>query len=216
MGTLCLETTCQWRARAFDPATPGFSGNYRDFSFVRDGAGNRYWAARSTPAVGGTAEIIIRRGAPDSTLSDLCQSHDFRDVRWMTCSAGGTVYLIAAGDLCAITPAGTVSTIARDLAQFHVNDRHGLMGLWLDHDASVYCGGLFPSCDEKSPSRGRGCNRGALVLAVVADWWINRAERRSLAVGEFLLQCRTRASNSAAGHGENLLEFATELPELFT
>lgn len=120
------------------PPRPGFRENYRDFSFVRDGAGNMYWAERNTPAAGGTAEILIRQRAPDGTLSDLCQTHDFRDVRWMTCSAGGTVYLIDAGDLRAITPEGTVSTIARNLAQSHVNDRHSLMGLWLDHDESVY------------------------------------------------------------------------------
>jgi hypothetical protein len=74
---------------------------------------------------------------------DFCKTHDFRDVRWMVASAGGTVYLIDDENLCCITPDGTVKTIAhhlkeRRLFEFFFGDQHNLMGLWLDAEDNVY------------------------------------------------------------------------------
>jgi hypothetical protein len=114
----------------------GFREDYRDFFFVRDRAGNMYWADHGEPTV-------IRKRVPDGTIADLCKTHDFRDVRWMTASAGGSVYLTDDEDLRRISPDGTVSTLARDLKERSLferiwGDQHNLMGLWLDAEENVY------------------------------------------------------------------------------
>jgi len=128
-----------WKLRAdgtLEQVNTPCEGFLKNYSFVRDRAGNMYWADRGTPT-------IIRKRTPDGTITDFCKTHDFRDVRWMTCSADGIVYLIDDGDLCRIASDGTVTTIARNLserslAQFFVGDQHRLMGLWLDQDENVY------------------------------------------------------------------------------
>lgn len=118
------------------PARGGFREDYKDCSFVRDRAGNMYWAERGAP-------IIIRKRTPDGAIADFCKAHDFRDVRWMIASTEGTVYLIDDGDLRCITSDGTVSTLARNLgerslSQFFMGNQHSIMGLWLDQEANVY------------------------------------------------------------------------------
>jgi hypothetical protein len=114
----------------------GFREDYQDCSFVRDRLGNMYWADRRTP-------MIIRKRTPDGAITDFCKTHDFRDIRWMTVSAEGTVYLTDDEDLRRITPDGAVSTIARNLKErrlfeFFFGDQHNLMGLWLDAGSNVY------------------------------------------------------------------------------
>lgn len=106
-----------------------FLEDHKDYSFVRDRAGNMYWADRGAPTV-------IRKRAPNGAMTDLCKA-DFRDVRWMTASAEGTVYLIDDGDLRCIAPEGGVSTIARDLKE-HALSPAWMGGLWLDSKGNVY------------------------------------------------------------------------------
>ncbi len=66
---------------------------------MRDRAGNMYWADRGKP-------MIICKRTPEGAITDFCKTHDFRDVRWMTASAEGTVYLIDDDDLRRIAPDG--------------------------------------------------------------------------------------------------------------
>ncbi len=118
------------------PPREGFREDYKDFFFVRDLAGNMYWADRGQP-------LVIRKRTPDGTIMDLCKTHDFREVRWMTVSAEGTVYLTDDDKLRRITSDGEVSTIARDLKERSFferiwGDQHNLMGLWLDAKDNVY------------------------------------------------------------------------------
>lgn len=118
------------------PPRAGFREDYQDFFFVRDHAGNMYWADRGK-------QTVIRKRTPDGAIFDLCTTHDFRDVRWMTVSAAGTVYLTDDEDLRRLTPDGTVSTIARNLKERSLfeliwGDSHNLMGLWLDAEENVY------------------------------------------------------------------------------
>jgi hypothetical protein len=131
----------------------GFREEYKDFFFLRDRAGNMYWADRSEPTV-------IRKRTPDGVITDLCKTHNFRDVRWMTVSAEGTVYLTDDDDLRRITPDGVVATIARNLKErslfeFFWGDQHNLMGLWLDAEENVYVAVLGARKVKKVSRDGR-------------------------------------------------------------
>jgi streptogramin lyase len=114
------------------PDTAGFLTND---GFVRDTAGNVYWADRE--AQGGPA---IRKRAPDGTTTTLAQSTNFRDIRHMTCSPGGTVYLIDRSDLIQINPDGSQRVRAERLSgdRFKFNQRHKVQGLCADDDGNVW------------------------------------------------------------------------------
>ena len=114
------------------PARTGFLQNY---SFVRDRAGNHYWAERGT-------QTVIKKRTADGQISTHATGN-FRDVRWMTAAADGTLYLIDQGDLRRITPAGQISTLVyklseRTFAPSGAANRHQHMGLWLDAVGNVY------------------------------------------------------------------------------
>ena len=115
------------------PARQGF---LRDYSFVRDAAGNMYWADREP-------RTVIRKRAPNGAISTLAPCPSCRDVRWMTATPDGTVRFIDAGDLVEVSPAGSLRTLAkhlqeRVLSQVQVNDPHLLMGLWTDAARNTY------------------------------------------------------------------------------
>lgn len=118
------------------PARAGFRDDYQDFSFVRDRAGNMYWAARGK-------QTVIRKRAPVGTVTDFSRGAAFEDVRWMAASPDGFVYLIDGPDLRQIAPDGTVTTRARGLreravTQVTVGESHVLMGVWDDSRKNVY------------------------------------------------------------------------------
>lgn len=118
------------------PARAGFRDDYQDFSFVRDRAGNMYWAAHGK-------ETVIRKRAPDGTATDFSRNAAFQDVRWMTASPDGIVYLIDGPDLREVAADGTVTTRARNLkerslTQITVGESHVLMGVWVDGRKNVY------------------------------------------------------------------------------
>jgi hypothetical protein len=106
------------------PPTQGFR---TALSFVRDAAGNMYWNDHG----------VVRRGhAP-------LVPRRFADIRSMTASAGGDVFLIDGHDLIRIGANGEVRTLARDLGESNpalpfVGDHHQLMGLWLDSAGNCY------------------------------------------------------------------------------
>jgi hypothetical protein len=115
------------------PARKGFREDYGDCSFVRDTSGTMYWADRGNPTVirkrlsGGRVDVIARA--------------NFRDVRWMTVTPDGVVYLMDLYDLVRITSDGAVRTLARGLPGEnwkHRSDRHAVMGLWTDPQENVY------------------------------------------------------------------------------
>lgn len=114
------------------PPTEGFLANY---SFVRDKAGNSYWADRD--AKGGPA---IRKRSPDGTIATVLQSTSFHDIRFMTCSPGGTVYLIDRSDLIQIDPDGRMRVRAERLTGdwFKFNQRHKVQGLCADDAGHVW------------------------------------------------------------------------------
>src|SRR5262245_16007507 len=110
-------------------------GFLNDDSFVRDRAGHRYWADRGAPTV-------IKKRSPDGRITTHAAA-EFRDVRWMTATPDGTLYLIDGGDLRRVAPDGKVTTVAARLSEHTPGpacaaDRHYQMGLWTDAQGSVY------------------------------------------------------------------------------
>lgn len=113
---------------------PAHEGFQSDYSFVRDAAGNLYWADRDQ------SQILKR--TPDDKIAVHAKA-EFHDIRWMTATPDGTLYLIDAGNLRRITPAGEVSTVVAKLSSKNpppraVTDKHYHMGLWTDAEGSVY------------------------------------------------------------------------------
>ncbi len=85
---------------------------------------------------------FIRRRSPEGKVTTIAGAK-FQDVRWMTVTPDGTVYLIDLYDLTRLTPDGAVRTVARGLASWNLNrlagpDRHAVMGLWTDALGNVY------------------------------------------------------------------------------
>ncbi len=121
------------------PARQGFRDDYRDFSFVRDRAGNMYWAVREAKP------IVIRKIAPDGKVTDRGADSGLSDVRWMTATPDGTVYFTDGPDIMRIAPNGKTTRLARGLKERSwsqpltwFNDTHSLMGLWTDAQGNVY------------------------------------------------------------------------------
>jgi len=131
------------------PARQGFLKNY---SFVRDRQGAMYWAERGPTTV-------IRKRAPDGTISVHATAR-FQNVRWMTCTPEGTLYLIDLYDLVRIEPNGNVRVVARDLAersfwQFFVSNEHAVYGLWPDAQGNVYVAVLAGRVVKKVTPEGK-------------------------------------------------------------
>jgi sugar lactone lactonase YvrE len=114
------------------PAREGF---LRDYSFVRDRAGNMYWADRG-------AQTVIKKRSPDGKINTHATA-DFRQVSWMTVTPDGVLFLMDGGDLRRVAPDGKVTTVAAKLSErkpapAEVSDLNYHMGLWTDDKGSVY------------------------------------------------------------------------------
>lgn len=126
-----------WRLRpngVLDTVIGPKEGFLTDYSFVRDRDGVMYWADRERNE--------IRKRPPGGAITVLAR-HPFRDVRWMTATPSGVVYLTDDGDLLRVDRDGRVSVVAKDLrekklTQVTVPERQTLMGLWTDPADNVY------------------------------------------------------------------------------
>lgn len=112
------------------PDRQGFLENY---SFVRDGAGNMYFADRDRKRV--------QKRAANGTTTIVASN--LNDIRWMTAAHDGTVHLIDRTNLVRITPRGEATVVARELARpslfgIHIGPQHSVMGLWTDRARNVY------------------------------------------------------------------------------
>lgn len=104
---------------------PDREGFLKNYSFVRDAAGNMY--------VPNYDQKRLERHAPNGTRTVLASNLD--NIRWMTATPEGTVYLINNQDLVQVTPSGTARAVARKLS---TRPMHGVMGLWTDRAGNVY------------------------------------------------------------------------------
>jgi sugar lactone lactonase YvrE len=140
-GSRVWRRTPDGRVVDIVPAHPGFNDTY---SFVRDRAGTMYWAARE--------KNEIQKRTPDGHIVTVAR-HNFRDVRWMTVTPDGTVYLIDRVDLLRVTPDGRVATVARNVSAG--SGRHAVMGLWLDRQRNVYAADYSGSKVKRIDPNGR-------------------------------------------------------------
>ena len=115
------------------PATQGFR---KDYSFVRDAAGNMYWTLREGP-------LLVRRRSQDGTVTTMGKCASCRGGGWMAATADGTVLFLDQGDLRRMAPDGTLSTLAKHLGtrvmtQAQVGETHLVMGIWVDPAGNAY------------------------------------------------------------------------------
>jgi hypothetical protein len=113
-------------------ATAGF---LTDYSFVRDRSGAMYWADRGSTTV-------VKRRAPDGTIRTH-STGPFRDVRWMTATPEGVVYLVDTGRLMRVAADGSVATVVSALSEHEpppasVTDAHYQGGVWTGARGGIY------------------------------------------------------------------------------
>lgn len=113
---------------------PSSVGLLDGYSFVRDRAGSMFWADRG-------ATTVIKRRAADGAIATYA-SGPFRDVRWMTATPEGVLYLVDSGRLLRIASGGAVSTVVPALSAEKppppdVTDPHYQGGLWPGPGGSI-------------------------------------------------------------------------------
>jgi hypothetical protein len=104
---------------------PDRTGFLQNYSFVRDTAGNMYFADDER-------KRVMKRG-PNGTVRVIASN--LRTIRWMIASPDGTLHAIDAGDLVRVTPAGAAMRVARKVGKA---SNHAVMGLWTDRAGNVY------------------------------------------------------------------------------
>ncbi len=137
------DATKKWRHRVWCLKPDGTilniiaprEGFLKDYSFIRDGAGNMYWADRG-------AQTVIKKRSVEGTIT-IHATADFRDIGWMTATPQGDLFLIDNGDLRRVTLDGKVTTVAVKLSEHQsapakASTRHYQMGQWLDTKGNVY------------------------------------------------------------------------------
>src|SRR5262249_43991336 len=126
---------CLKRDGTLRDVVPAREGLLRDYGFVRDGAGNLYWADRGE-------KTAIKKRRPDRTITTHAVA-DSRAVQWITAAADGTLFLMDGGDLRRVSPEGRVTNVLTGLSEHKpppsdVSERNYHMGLWTDRGGSVY------------------------------------------------------------------------------
>lgn len=136
-------TTAKWMRRVWclkgdgglTEVLPAREGFLRDYSFVRDRAGNMYWIDRGE-------KLALMKRTPDGKNTPHGAA-EYRHLEWMTTAPDGTLFLMDGGDLRRVSPDGKVTTIAAKLSADKtppagVSDKNYHMGLWTDAEGRVY------------------------------------------------------------------------------
>jgi hypothetical protein len=115
------------------PDTEGFR---KEYSFVHDHLGRMYHAQGPQ----GCQHIVrVNKDKSASILGYQC----LENIRWMTASPSGDLFLIDGGDVKQLTPSGHIINVALDVpqpkaTQFFVNKQHYLGGIAIDKAQNVY------------------------------------------------------------------------------
>jgi hypothetical protein len=117
---------------------------------VRDAAGNMYSAVREKGE--------IRKRTPRGEISTMARGK-FRDIRWMTVSASGTVYLVDSMDVVEVRPNGTMRKLAKNLSApplIHAegSERHRVMGIWVGPGGDIYVADYAGSMVKRITPKG--------------------------------------------------------------
>lgn len=112
---------------------PNREGFRTTYSFVRDAAGNMYWANRDRQRI----EKVAPNGASTVVASNL------KNVRWMIAEGDGTLHLIDGADLVRVSPKGAATGVVTKVAtpsifRLQIGTQHAVMGLWTDRAGNVY------------------------------------------------------------------------------
>ncbi len=133
------DATKKWGHRIWKLAPDGAltdlvkarEGFRTDFSFVRDAADTHYFTE-----VEKKDKLFRKRPGEGAQLV----AGGFSDIRWMTAAPDGMIYLVDLRDVVRGTPEGRVQRIVTKLAKkrWFQDERHLVMGLWLDGERNVY------------------------------------------------------------------------------
>lgn len=124
------------------PAREGFLENY---SFVRDGAENMYWAGGGEGDA--SPRATIQKRAPNGKVTTIVgKDAGLTNVRWLVASKDGVLYAFDRDSVKKISRDGKVTTLASDIEG---------MGLWPDADGGVYVTNLSHEAVEKIAPDGK-------------------------------------------------------------
>lgn len=134
------------------PSRVGFRDDYDDFHFVRDETEALYWVDRGQPTA-------VRKRTAQGELLTLATAA-FQNVRWMTATRDGTVYLVDLHNLVRVSSDGQVKTVVKNLAERRRSfllstDTHAIMGLWTDRLGNVYAAVMSDGAVKKIDPNGR-------------------------------------------------------------
>lgn len=155
-----------WRLRPDGSVTdviPARDGFLNDYSFVRDRAGNMYWADRGP-------ETVVKKRSPDGRVTTHATA-DFRSVERMTATPDGTLFLMDTGNLRRVSPAGQVTTVVTGLSgvgrpRTEVARLNYHMGLWTDRDNAV----CVAAAAERSVLRVDGAGSVKVLARSTSPW----------------------------------------------
>jgi len=114
---------------------PG-AGFLENYSFVRDVAGNMYWAERFRISK-------IKKKTTAGKIETIAEGK-FKNIRWMYATANGIVYFIDLTDLYKIEPGKSTIMIAEGINSSTslfgpiTSSQHDLMGIWTDKEDNIY------------------------------------------------------------------------------
>jgi len=123
---------CLRNNSVLDTAVPRSAAFNNDYSFVRDTAGNIYWAERF--------KTYRFKKRTLSGLTSTIAEGKFHEIGWMYCTADGIIYFIDLLDLYKLDKNGQITLIGSHLASISSSDdgRHSLYGIWTDKQDNVY------------------------------------------------------------------------------